>query len=106
MGQKLITAVTANMLDGVYSQKEWDPLKPDLYSVLTGWRMEAENARGQREQDNNLRDFFRALYRLNETPSHQGDHQSRDMKADFEKELAAFKQRIQLEENQLKAESK
>lgn len=104
-GQKLITTVTANMLDGVYSKDEITPLKSDLYSVLTGWRVETQNEQGRREQDNNLRDFFRALYRLSQKTDHHGDSRSRDMKAEFQKALLAFKQSILQEERQMREES-
>jgi hypothetical protein len=105
MGQKLITAITAHMLDGNYSLDELAPLRSDLYSVLTGWREETQNEQGQREQDNNLRDFFRSLLRLTEKPEHHGDNQSHDMDVEFRKELLAFKQRVVQEEQQMKEES-
>jgi hypothetical protein len=105
MGQKLISAVTANMLDGAYSSDELAPLRSDLYSVLTGWRVETQNERGQREQDNNLRDFFRSLLRLTEQTEHHGDNQSRDMSTAFQKELLALQQRIAEEEESMREEA-
>ena len=104
-GQKLISTVTAHMLDGTYSPDELAPIKSDLYSVLTGWRVETQNEQGQREQDNNLRDFFRSLYRLDGKLEHHGDNRAREMKAEFQEALSDFKQRILQEERQMREES-
>jgi hypothetical protein len=82
-GQKLITTVTANMLDGAYSGDELLPINANLYSVLAGWRIETQDERGRRERDNNLRNFFRSLYRLDQKAEHEGDGRSRDMAAEF-----------------------
>ena len=97
-GQKLITTTTSGMLDGAYSLDELAPVKSDLFSVLTGWRIETEDERGRREQDNNLRDFFRSLYRLDQAATHSGDNRSMDMESEFTKDLEAFKKRILQEE--------
>lgn len=104
-GQKLITTVTAHMLDGAYAPDELAPIKSDLYSVLTGWRVETQNEQGQREQDNNLRDFFRSLYRLHEKSEHHGDNRVRDMNTEFQEALSAFKEKILQEEQQMREES-
>jgi len=90
-GQKLITTTTSNMLDGLYSLDDLSPLKSDLYSVLTGWRVETQNEQGRREQDNNLRDFFRNLLHLQENETLNGNNRSRDMATEFRNELESLK---------------
>jgi hypothetical protein len=99
-GHKWITTTAENMLNGVYSADELAPLKADLYSVLTGWRVEQQNEQGYQEQDNNLKDFFRALFSLNQKSQHDGDKKPRDMNAEFQKELQLFKQKMIQEESQ------
>ena len=90
-GQQLITTITANMLDGLYAEDELISLKADLYTLLRGIRVETLNAQGRRERDKNLRDFLRALYRLDQKPEHQGDMKTRDMPEDFRQALEAFR---------------
>jgi len=68
-GQAIITTVTANMLDGVYSDAEIKLLGPDLNSVLSGWRVDSTNEQGKRERDSNLRNFFRSLDRMTQKKS-------------------------------------
>lgn len=94
-GQRLISITTSNMLDGVYALDELDPAKVDLYGLLTGWRVDGTDGRGNRERDKNVRNFLRALHRLNEQEMHRGDNKSRDMLADFRMELQAFRNAVE-----------
>jgi hypothetical protein len=67
MAKKLITNVTEDLLHGVYSVNELQPLRTDLYSVMTGWRVDTSN--GQKTvHDKNLRGFSTHLTISQEHP--------------------------------------
>ncbi len=100
MGKDLITKITSRMADGAYSREDLAPLESNLHSLLSGWTITTENKQGQVEQDNNLRNLFRSLHRLNEKAIHGGNNRKRNMPAEFAEELSKFKSRVYQEERE------